>query len=48
MTTFGEALTDEEADELIAMFDTNNDGQLDYEEFVQWANRSLADYLKSL
>lgn len=48
VTTFGEVLTNEEAEELIAMFDTNKDGQLEYEEFVTWAKNSLADYLKSL
>lgn len=48
VTTFGEVLTSEEAEELIAMFDKNNDGQLEYEEFVSWAKTSLAEYLKSL
>ncbi|KAJ7362123.1 hypothetical protein OS493_013214 [Desmophyllum pertusum] len=48
VTTFGEVLTNEEAEELIAMFDTNKDGLLEYEEFVSWAKSSLADYLKSL
>lgn len=48
VTTFGEVLTNEEAEELIAMFDKNNDGQLEYEEFVTWAKNSLVDYLKSL
>lgn len=48
VTTFGEILTKEEAEELIAMFDTNRDGKLEYEEFVSWAKASLADYLKSL
>lgn len=48
VTTFGEILTEQEAEELIAMFDTNRDGKLEYEEFVSWAKASLADYLKSL
>lgn len=48
VTTFGEVLTNEEAEELIAMFDKNKDGLLEYEEFVAWAKTSLADYLKSL
>lgn len=48
VTSFGERLTDEEAEELIAMFDKNKDGRLEYEEFVTWAKSSLADYLKSL
>lgn len=48
VTSFGEVLSNEEAEELIAMFDKNNDGQLEYEEFVTWAKNSLAEYLKSL
>jgi len=48
VTTFGERLTEEEAEELIAMFDKNKNGRLEYEEFVTWAKSSLADYLKSL
>ena len=48
VTTFGETLTDKEAEELIAMFDKNKDGKLEYEEFVTWAKNSLAEYLKSL
>ena len=48
VTCFGEKLSDQEADELIAMFDTNKDGQLEYEEFVQWAKNSMAEYLNSL
>lgn len=48
VTTFGEKLTHEEAEELIAMFDKNKDGKLEYEEFVTWAKSSLAEYLKSL
>lgn len=48
VTTFGEKLTHAEAEELIAMFDKNKDGKLEYEEFVTWAKSSLADYLKSL
>ena len=48
VTTFGERLTEEEAEELIAMFDQNKNGQLEYEEFVTWAKSSMADYLKSL
>lgn len=48
VTSFGEVLSNEEAEELIAMFDKNNDGQLEYEEFVTWAKSSLAEYLKSL
>ena len=48
VTTFGEVLTNEEAEELIAMFDKNKDGQLEYEEFASWAINSLAEYLKSL
>ena len=48
VTTFGEVLTNEEAEELIAMFDKNKDGLLEYEEFVSWAINSLAEYLKSL
>ena len=48
VTTFGEILTEQEAEELIAMFDRNRDGRLEYEEFVSWAKASLADYLKSL
>ena len=39
--TTGEKLSEEEADELIRMFDTNEDGQLSWEEFVEFvkANR---------
>ena len=48
VTTFGEKLTHEEAEELIAMFDKNKYGKLEYEEFVTRAKSSLAEYLKSL
>ena len=33
MMHFGEQFTDEEVDEMIAAADSNNDGQIDYEEF---------------
>ena len=35
MTTLGERLTEEEADEMIKEADTNNDGQINYQEFVK-------------
>ena len=33
MMHFGEQFTDEEVEEMIAEADTNNDGQIDYQEF---------------
>ncbi|KAK9315713.1 hypothetical protein V1522DRAFT_409271 [Lipomyces starkeyi] len=35
MTSIGERLTDEEVDLMIKEADTNNDGRIDYNEFVQ-------------
>ena len=35
MTTLGEKLTDEEVDEMIREADVDNDGQINYEEFVK-------------
>ena len=35
MTTLGEKLTDEEADEMIREADTDGNGQIKYEEFVK-------------
>ncbi|KFR15358.1 Calmodulin, striated muscle, partial [Opisthocomus hoazin] len=35
MTNLGEKLTDEEGDEMIKEADCNNDGQVNYEEFVR-------------
>lgn len=35
MTTLGEKLTEEEADEMIKEADMNNDGQINYQEFVK-------------
>ena len=41
MTQLGEPLTDEEVDELIRVADVDNDGQINYEEFVQCMSVSL-------
>lgn len=35
MTSLGETLTDEEVEELMNEADANNDGQIDYDEFVK-------------
>ena len=35
MTSLGEKLSDDEADEMIREADLNNDGQIDYQEFVK-------------
>eukprot|EP00761_Pharyngomonas_kirbyi_P009516 gb/GECH01009532.1/.p1 GENE.gb/GECH01009532.1/~~gb/GECH01009532.1/.p1 ORF type:complete len:150 (+),score=54.30 gb/GECH01009532.1/:1-450(+) len=35
VTTLGEKLTDEEADEMLKEADVDNDGQINYEEFVK-------------
>lgn len=35
MKSLGEALTDEEVDEMIEQADVNGDGQVNYEEFVK-------------
>lgn len=34
-TTLGERMTDEEVEEMIKLADTNNDGNIDYNEFVK-------------
>ena len=48
MTKVGDVLTEEEADELIDMFDTDGDNLLNYEEFVHYARKSLSEFLESL
>lgn len=48
VTKVGDVLTEAEADELIRMFDVDGDNQLNYEEFVVYARKSLSEYLQSL
>ena len=48
ITKVGDVLTEAEADELIDMFDEDGDNQLNYEEFVVYARKSLSEYLQSL
>ena len=42
MMHFGEQFTDEEVEEMIAEADSNNDGQIDYEEFSKMIRNELA------
>jgi len=46
LTTLGEKLTPEEADELMAQADTDKDGTIDYQEFVRamaWQHQNFED-----
>ena len=42
MMHFGEKFTNEEVEEMIAEADTNNDGQIDYEEFSKMILNEIA------
>ena len=42
MMHFGEQFTDEEVEEMIAEADSNNDGQIDHEEFSKMIRNELA------
>jgi len=44
VTTHGNPMTEEEADKLIAMADTNGDGEIDYNEFILLATQSTVLY----
>ncbi|EDO44891.1 predicted protein [Nematostella vectensis] len=48
VTTLGDALTQDEAEELIGMLDQDGDGKLGYEEFVVIAKKSLKECIKAL
>ncbi|XP_063507950.1 calmodulin-1-like [Pongo pygmaeus] len=51
MTNLGEKLTDEEVDEIIREADTDSDGQVNYEEFIQMMTakrRPCTEYVKFL